>query len=85
MLLHKIIYILTEQIHIGFRQYLLGVLLVDDVLQEKHEQQVEGLEFNPLYFGADQLCELDETVGDADIAVCVIYGDCPGVEVDVQL
>ena len=83
MFLPKIIDILTQQIHIGFRQYLLRIFFIDDVLQKEHEQQVEGLEFNPLYFRADQLCELYETVSNADVTVGVVDRDCPGVKVNV--
>jgi len=85
MFLHEIIHVFAEGIHIGLGNNLFRVLFVYYVLQEQHEQQVERLEFYPLYPWTHQLGELEEAIGHADVPVGVVDGGCPGVQVDVYL
>jgi hypothetical protein len=66
-------------------QYLFRVLLVDDVLQKQHEQEIEGLKLPPLDLSANLLGKLNETVSDADISVRQTHWSVSGVEVNIHL
>lgn len=85
MILNEIVDVFTEDIHVALGQQLPVVLWIYDELKEKHEEEVEWFEDTPAYAGADRSCELEETVGYADVA---LDEDCwahTGVQVDIHL
>ena len=85
MILHVLVDVLAKKIHIRLAEAFLAVLLVYYILQEQHEEQVEGLELGPHYPRAHQVGELYEPVRDADIAIGVTDGHRPRVEVHIHL
>lgn len=84
VLLDEVVDVLAEEIQVGFPQDLLGVLLVHQVLQKQHEQQVEGLELPPLDLTAHQLPKLDHPVSNANIPPSKTHA-APSIQMHVHL
>ena len=85
MIFNEIVDIFAEDIHVALRQQLPVVLGIYDKLQEEHEEEVEGLEDAPTYAWTDRSCELEETVGHADVALDEDCRTHAGVQVDIHL
>ena len=68
MIFNEIINVFTKDVHVGVSQDSLVILRIYYKLKEKHEQQEEWLKNMPSYCQADQPCELEETISNADVS-----------------